>query len=86
MQNLVNHVSSLEGYIDNYLHTNPTVTASTVGWQIDHSLKVINSVTLVLQKSSAADYKKTFNWKRSSIFNNFQVMVGMNFQKYYRLP
>ena len=65
MKRLEKHVASLETFVENYLHTNPSVTKSTVGWQIDHSLKVINGVASVLQKSSASDYKKSFNWKRA---------------------
>ncbi len=68
MNHLEKHLTSLETYIEDHLHTNPVVTKSTVGWQIDHSLKVINSVVSVLSKSNAVDYKKNMNWKRSLIF------------------
>ena len=50
----------------NIIHSevrNERVSKSNIAWHLDHSLKVINSVATVLQKSPA-DYKWNFNLKR----------------------
>ncbi len=44
--------------------SNETVSKANVAWHLDHSLKVINSVAKVLQKSET-DYKWNFNLKRA---------------------
>ena len=61
MKNLEKHVNLLKGHVEHHLHSNAAITTSTVGWQIDHSLRVINSVVSVLQKSSIADFNRNFN-------------------------
>ena len=43
--------------------SNERISKANVAWHLDHSLKVINSVATVLQKSDA-DYKWNFNLKR----------------------
>lgn len=43
--------------------SNETVSKANVAWHLDHSLKVINSVATVLQKSEA-NYRWNFNLKR----------------------
>lgn len=58
-------LDALEGHIPNVAIVNPAVSRASVGWQIDHSLKVINSVMVGLQKSNPADYKPGFNLKRT---------------------
>jgi hypothetical protein len=41
---LLNYIEDFESFIPNYKILNPKVSNSTVGWQIDHSLKVINGI------------------------------------------
>ncbi len=55
-----------EKNIENFDKTNPNVSNSTVAWQIDHSLKVINNVCKVLIKSDPDDYQWKFNFYRST--------------------
>ncbi|MGV3697850.1 DinB family protein [Flavobacterium sp.] len=62
-------LNELEYQIPNFEKTNPTVSSSTVGWQIDHSLLVINSVIDQLKRSNPDDYK----WK----FNKYRVLIGI---------
>lgn len=44
---------------------NTGVSQASVGWQIDHTLKVINSVCNALKSSNSHEYNPTFNIKRS---------------------
>jgi hypothetical protein len=48
MQNLQNLISQLESKIPFYEKTNPSVSNATVGWQIEHSLKTIYQIVLVV--------------------------------------
>ncbi len=65
MAKITDLLDELESHTDQAGKINPAVSAATVGWQIDHSLKVINSVMVGLQKSNPDDYKPGFNLKRS---------------------
>ncbi|NMH86971.1 DinB family protein [Flavivirga algicola] len=44
--------------------SNPTISKANVGWQLDHTLKVINRVCESLKRSNPNDYKKDFNVMR----------------------
>ncbi|MEJ6674524.1 MAG: DUF1569 domain-containing protein, partial [Polaribacter sp.] len=55
------HLNSLE-------KENLDVSKANVGWHLDHSVKVINSVFKGLQNSNSNEYKKEFNLLRSFIF------------------
>ena len=48
--------------------TNNSVSKVDVGWQLDHSLKVINGVCGILQKTNPNKYKRNFNVLRSVLF------------------
>lgn len=43
---------------------NTTISHATVGWQLDHSLLVINGIIAQLVKSNPKDYQWRPNWKR----------------------
>ena len=65
----MNHNKRLLGYIDTLEHhitahdvKNTKISKSTIGWQIDHSLKVINNVTKALQNSDPKAYKNNFSF------------------------
>lgn len=47
---------------------NLSVSKANVGWHLDHSLKVINSVFEILRVSKAYDYRKEFNGLRILTF------------------
>jgi hypothetical protein len=44
------------------------ISKANVGWHIDHSLKVINTVFEVLKNSNPQEYKKKFNLLRVGTF------------------
>ncbi len=61
-------IAQLESKINDFETVNLTISKSTVGWQIDHSLRVINGVISMLKKSNPEDYKWKFNFPRTIIF------------------
>ena len=61
MTELQSILDQLESHIPDFEKTNPTVSNSTIGWQIDHSLLVINSVVTQLKDSNPGNYKWKFN-------------------------
>ncbi|KGL61894.1 hypothetical protein [Polaribacter sp. Hel1_85] len=44
------------------------VSKANVGWHLDHSLKVVNSVCTAIKNSNAIDYKREFNLLRLITF------------------
>jgi len=60
--------SIIKEYIDHQEEKNLKISKANVGWHLDHSLKVINSVFEVLESSNSDDYKKKFNGLRLFTF------------------
>lgn len=69
MRHLQNLINQLESYIPDLEITNPAVSQSTIGWQIDHSLLVINRVIDQVKNSKPENYK----WK----FNKWRIIIQM---------
>jgi len=67
MKQLQAILDQLESHSSDFEKRNPTVSQSTVGWQIDHSLLVINGVVDQLKNSNPHDYKWKFNKTRMFI-------------------
>lgn len=67
MNQLQQLVNQLETHIINHEKTNVTVSQSSIGWQLDHSLLVINAIATQLKNSNPQQYKRSFNWKRNFI-------------------
>ena len=63
MKNLKNLIAELENKIPKQESINETISKSSVGWHIEHTLLTINRVIDQLKKSDPNDYK----WKFSSI-------------------
>ena len=64
MKQLQSILDQLESHIPDFEKTNSVVSQSTIGWQIDHSLLVINNVVDRLKESNPASYKWRFKWIR----------------------
>ena len=69
MNQLQNLIDKMEFHIPLYEKSNPSVSTSTIGWQIDHSLLVINSVIDQLKISNPENYKWTFN--------KYRILIGI---------
>ncbi len=76
MKNLIEIVNELEGAISNFEKTNPLISTATVGWQIDHSLRVLNGIILQLKKSDPEDYKWEFSFNRILVFTTNRIPRG----------
>ena len=61
-------INQLESHIPDFEKTNPAVSSSTIGWQIDHSFLVINGVVDAIKKSNPSDYKWKFNKNRFLVY------------------
>ncbi len=64
MQQLQKIIDQLESSVSFYQKTNSTVSNSTVGWQIEHSIKTIYQIVKTLKNSNPELYKWKFNKNR----------------------
>lgn len=55
-------LKKLEAHIENQSVSNPKISSGNIAWHIDHSLKVINNVTVALQKSEPSTFKNNFSF------------------------
>jgi hypothetical protein len=76
MSKLIYLVNRLESNFQNFESENSLVSKSTVGWQIDHSLRVINGIINQLKKSNSIDYKWKFNFPRLVVFTLNKIPRG----------
>ena len=68
MQKLRKQLDELESYIPHLDARNNTISASTVGWQIEHDLLVISSVIEGVKRSDPAAYKWQFKPLKYVVF------------------
>ncbi len=61
-------LNQLEEYINSFEKINTTISSKNVGWHLDHSLKVINSVINAVKESDPAAYKWKFNFIRTFVY------------------
>jgi hypothetical protein len=59
---LENKLAQIETNINNFEKKNLSVSKATVGWHLDHSLKVINAVISSMEKSDPNLYKDNFKF------------------------
>lgn len=59
---LNNYINQLEAFISQHETINPSVSKATIGWQIDHSLKVLNNVCIAVKSSDPKTYKKNMKF------------------------
>lgn len=48
---------------------NEKVSASSIGWHIDHSLLVLSQIINAMESSDPLNYQYQFNWKRFLAFS-----------------
>ena len=70
-------IQDLEKFIDIHTEINTDISGSTIGWQIDHTLKVITNITFALKNSDPSAFKSNFNFKRSLIFWRGSIPRGI---------
>lgn len=75
MQNLENLIQNLESKIVHFEKVSETVSASTVGWQIEHSLLTINMIVSALQ-NPRTEYKWSFKMPRLIVFTLKKIPRG----------
>jgi hypothetical protein len=68
MQKLCKQLDELESYIPQLEVRNDAISASTVGWQIEHDLLVISSVIEGVKRSDPAAYKWQFKPLKYVVF------------------
>lgn len=73
LQNLLFH---LENHIPNLEKTNSNVSNSTIGWQIDHCLLVINSIISQLEISNPTEFQPKWNFNRFIVFTTGKIPRG----------
>ena len=64
MKELNDLIRQIENNLPQWEKQNTTISHATVGWQLDHSLLVINGIIAQLAKSNPKDYQWRPNWKR----------------------
>jgi len=67
MKQLHKILDQIESHIPNHEKENPLVSQSCIGWQLDHSLLVINGVVAQIKSSNPENYKWKFKWIRTYI-------------------
>ncbi len=76
MNKLEEQVSILGNYISKQEIINTSISASSVGWHIEHSLMVIDVVIENLEKSNPADYKWKINFNKWYVFTLNRIPRG----------
>lgn len=61
-------LSLIAEYLKYYKNVNLKVSKSSVGWHLDHILKVINKVNEIIKKSKPTEFKKEFSGLRLFTF------------------
>ena len=58
----------IEKSIPFYKRSNKSISKSSIGWQLDHTLKVVILVLEALMETHLEKYKKVFNLNRNILF------------------
>lgn len=76
MKNLKVLLQDLENKVPNQEMVNISISKSSVGWHIEHTLLTLNRVIEQVQKSDPSAYKWTFNFKRFLVFTMNKIPRG----------
>jgi hypothetical protein len=76
MEKLKNLIQELESGIPFQEILKPSISKSTVGWHIEHSLLTINLVINAIEKSDPSTYKHTFSFIRMLIMTTKRIPRG----------
>ncbi len=76
MKPLEHLLHQLESHLPNLDKTNSKVSNSTIGWQIDHCLLVINGIISQLEISNPNEYQPTWNFPKFMVFTMGKIPRG----------
>ena len=76
MNPILSLLHQLESYISNLDKLNSKVSNSTIGWQIDHCLLVINGIISQLEISNPNEYQPTWNFPKFMVFTMGKIPRG----------
>ena len=76
MEKLKKLIHDLESKIPNQEMLNPTISKSSVGWHIEHTLLTMNLIIEAQQKSNPENYKRAFNFYRTLVFAMNKIPRG----------
>jgi len=76
MKTLAALVTELENTMPFMEQKNEAVSQVTVGWHIEHSLLALVKMITATEHSNPAEYKKTFNWKRTLVLTIGKIPRG----------
>jgi hypothetical protein len=66
----------LENHIPNLDKTNSKISSSSIGWQIDHCLLVINGIIDQLEVSNPTEFQSKFNFPKFMVFTMGKIPRG----------
>jgi hypothetical protein len=76
MSKVAGLIQQLQSKIPQMETLNPSISASSVGWHIAHTLLANNRIITGLSKSNAADYKGKFSFKKMVVFATGKIPRG----------
>jgi hypothetical protein len=76
MENIEKYMSRLEENIVRYQLINEKISASAVGWHIEHTLLTLNAIIGQLLKSKPDEYKWKFNFFKVVILTTGKIPRG----------
>ncbi|WP_396180799.1 DUF1569 domain-containing protein [Flavobacterium sp.] len=76
MNSLFPLLHQLENHIPNLDKTNSKVSNSSIGWQIDHSLIVINGIIEQLEISNPNEFQPKWNFPKFMVFTMGKIPRG----------
>ena len=76
MEKIAKQLAELSAYISQFDRQNLAVSNASIGWQIDHSLRVMNQVIAALIRSNIDEYKPKFNWRKTYVFLTKRIPRG----------
>ncbi len=76
MNPLLPLLHQLENHISYFEKTNPKVSNSTVGWQIDHCLLVINGIIGQLEISDPLKFQPKWTFPKFMVFTTGKIPRG----------
>lgn len=76
MKTLAALVTELENAMPFMEQKNAAISQVSVGWHIEHSLLALIKMASATEHSNPADFKNSFNWKRSLVLTMGKIPRG----------